>query len=210
MFHCVWYEGVDNFGSENMECRGVTRSLSGIHGDSLRIAARISNNSDWLFVSEQRGEWRFLSAGGDFGKSLLDEDVRPSEALSGISRDEFIEESFSAWMGPLEPLGYDLSRASILRLEWTFIFQSVHKRFCRLRRHVYVKSFLRGSFSSSSFGARCVTSNRVTLYYNTRQKNYYLSWISSIHNFSIKSQTGNYKQALYINFKFLIQDPNLI
>lgn len=54
-----------------------------------------------------------------------------------------------------------------------------------------------------------LTSNRVTLYYNTRQKNYYLSWISSIHNFSIKSQIGNYKQA-QINFKFLIQDPNLI
>lgn len=32
----------------------------------------------------------------DFGKSLLDEDVRPYEALSGISRDEFIQESFSA------------------------------------------------------------------------------------------------------------------
>lgn len=58
---------------------------------SLTTAARTSKN-------EQRLEGLFhrwlVPAGRDFGKSSRDEDVGPSGALSGISRDEFIHREF--------------------------------------------------------------------------------------------------------------------
>lgn len=117
-------EGVDNsvWRTWSIET-SVTRSLSGT--SSLTIAARISNNSVRAWIAVLFSGWGFWKIIAGWRCPTVRGFVR--DFTGRIHSGEFFS------VNGHSSHGYDLSRASILQLEWTFIFESVpvHKRFCR-------------------------------------------------------------------------------